>query len=65
MLVIVPNVPLVAPPTAPVNVAVPVFDPKVKWLPADAELFNVFEKVIVSAEVVKVLVTVDPNSYCT
>ena len=30
MLVIVPNVPLVAPPTAPVNVTVPVFDPKIK-----------------------------------
>ena len=59
-LVIVPRVPLAAPPTTPVNVTVPVPDPKVKLFAWSAVLSTVFEKVIVFDVVVNVLVAAVP-----
>ena len=55
-----PRAPLVAPPTAPVNVTVPVPDPKVKLFAPKDELSTVLEKVIVLDVAVNVLVVADP-----
>ena len=57
-----PRAPLVAPPTAPVNVTVPVPDPKVKLFAPKDELSTVLEKVIVLDDVVYVLVFPVPDA---
>ena len=62
-LVIVPSAPLAAPPTTPVNVTVPVPDPKVKLFAWLVVLFTVSEKVIVlDVAVVNVQVVPVPDA---